>query len=170
MAPTIKLKPKEGYIKSTQPHTQQPATKMTSTSALFIGYARSTCSAEQVKAVFNDVLREDLVTTVDERVKTDTKGYEFKIFFVHFSRTNQRLDHMKTRITKEGFVPIVYNTEYDKKAGERVERYWKVLPFIPKPAQITGPRIMTEEETARIARKHIDAPVVEEGELSPSEY
>ena len=146
---------------------------MTSTaSSLFIGYARATCSAEQVKQVFNNVLDEDLVATVDERVKTDPKGYEFKIFFVHFSRTNHRLEQMKTRITKEGFIPIVYNREYDKKVGERVDRFWKVLPFTPKPAQITGVRIMTEEETARIARKHIDAPVIalEEGELSPSEY
>ena len=83
---------------------------------------------------------------------------------------------MKTRIAKEGFVPIVYNTEYDKKAGERVERYWKVLPFTPKPVQITGVRIMTEEEATHIGRpKHLDAPIVdvvvelEEGEVPPSE-
>ena len=150
---------------------------MTSTaSSLFIGYARATCSTEQVKQVFNNVLDDDIVTTVDERVKTDPKGYEFKIFFVHFSHTNHRLEQMKTRIAKEGFVPIVYNTEYDKKAGERVERYWKVLPFTPKPVQITGVRIMTEEEATHIGRpKHLDAPIVdvvvelEEGEVSPSE-
>ena len=135
---------------------------MSSASSLFIGYARATCSTEQVKQVFNNVLEEDIVTTVDERVKTDPKGYEFKIFFVHFSKTNHRLEQMKTRITKEGFVPIVYNMEYDKKVGERVERYWKVLPFTPKPVQITGVRIMTEEEAANIARpKHLDAPIVE---------
>jgi len=150
---------------------------MTSTaSSLFIGYARATCSAEQVKQVFNNVFEEDIVTTVDERVKTDPKGYEFKIFFVHFSKSNHRLEQMVGRISKEGFVPIVYNTEYDKKVGARVERYWKVLPFTPKPVQITGVRIMTEEESANIGRpKHLDAPIVEgvveleEGEVPPSE-
>ena len=150
---------------------------MSTASSLFIGYARTTCSTEQVKQVFNNVLDEDIVTSVDERIKTDPKNYEFKIFFVHFSKTNHRLEQMVARISKEGFVPIVYNTEYDKKAGKNVERYWKVLPFTPKPVQITGVRIMTEEEAASIARpKHLDAPIVEgvvveleEGEVPPSE-
>ena len=132
-------------------------------SSLFIGYARTTCSKEQVKEVFNNIMDEDIVSNVDECVKKDPKGYEFKIFFVHFARTNHRLEQMVTRISKEGFVPIVYNTEFDKKVGARVERYWKVLPFTPKPAQITGVRIMTEEEAANIARpKHLDAPIVED--------
>jgi hypothetical protein len=135
---------------------------MNSASSLFIGYARTTCTTEQVKTVFNNVLDEDIVTTVDECIKKDPKGYEFKIFFVHFARNNHRLEQMVARISKEGFVPIVYNTEFDKKVGARVERYWKVLPFTPKPAQITGVRIMTEEEAANIARpKHLDAPIVE---------
>ena len=105
---------------------------------------------------------EDIVTTVDECVKKDQKGYEFKIFFVHFARNNHRLEQMVARISKEGFVPIVYNTEFDKKVGARVERYWKVLPFTPKPVKISDVRVMTEEQAAAIPRpKHLDAPIVE---------
>jgi predicted methyltransferase len=159
---------------------------MSTASSLFIGYARSTCTTQQVKDVFNNVLDDDIVTNVDERVNTDSKGYDFKVFFVHFSHTNHRLLQFKARIEKEGFVPIIYKTEYDKKLGERVERYWKVLPFNPKPkpVEVSGIRIMSEEETARIARpKHLDikkvvAPIeevkpiafgeeLEDGEVSP---
>ena len=143
--------------------------------SLFIGYARTTCSKEQVKHVFNSVFDEDIVSNVDERIKTDTNGFDYKMFFVHFSHTNDELDLMMARTVKEGFVPIIYATEYDKKLGERVERYWKVLPFAPKPVKPTGIRIMTEEEAARLARpKRIEslelpkaAVELEEGEVSP---
>ena len=150
--------------------------KMNSAS-LFIGYARATCSKEQVKHVFNSVFDEDIVSNVDERIKTDTNGFDYKMFFVHFSHTNDELDLMMARTVKEGFVPIIYATEYDKKLGERVDRYWKVLPFAPKPVKPTGIRIMTEEEAARLARpKRIESLVLElptkaaeleEGEVSP---
>jgi len=161
---------------------------MSTSSSLFIGYARSNCTTQQVKDVFNNVLDDDIVTNVDERVKTDPKGFDFKVFFVHFSHTNHRLEQFKSRIAKEGFVPIIYKTEYDKKLGERVERYWKVLPFNPKPkpVEVSGIRIMSEEETARIARpkhladiKPVVAPIeelkpiiafgaeLEDGEVSP---
>ena len=131
-------------------------------SSLFIGYARSTCTTEQVKEVFNNIMDEEIVTSVDECVKKDPKGYEFKIFFVHFARNNHRLEQMVARIGKEGFVPIVYNTEFDKKVGARVERYWKVLPFTPKPVKVSDVHIMSEEEAAKIPRpKHLDAPIVE---------
>jgi hypothetical protein len=146
--------------------------KMASTSSLFIGYARTTCTKEQVKHVFNSAFQENIVSNVDERIKKDTNGYDYKMFFVHFSHTNDELDLMMARTVKEGFVPIIYATEYDKKLGERVERYWKVLPFAPKP---TGIRIMSEEEAARLARpKRIEslelpskAAELEEGEVSP---
>ena len=131
------------------PTSNETASAMTS---LYIGYARTTCTTEQVKTVFNIVLDEEIVTTVDELVKKDPKGYEFKVFFVHFSHTNHRLEQMVSRIRKEGFVTIVYITEYDKKLGTRVERYWKVRSFTPKPAPPTGIRIMAEEETASLER------------------
>jgi hypothetical protein len=143
--------------------------------SLFIGYARTTCSKEQVKEVFKSVLQEDIVSNVDERIKTDKDGFDYKMFFVHFSRMNDELELIMARTIKEGFVPIIYNTEYDKKLGERVDRYWKVLPFAPKPVKPTGIRIMTEEEAARLARpKRIEslelptkAAELEEGEVSP---
>jgi hypothetical protein len=145
--------------------------------SLFIGYARTTCSKEQVKEVFNSVLQEEIVSKVDERIKADKDGFDYKMFFVHFSHMNDDLELIMARTIKEGFVPIIYNTEYDKKLGERVDRYWKVLPFAPKPVKPTGIRIMTEEEAARLARpKRIESLVLElptkaaeleEGEVSP---
>ena len=147
--------------------------------SLFIGYARTTCSKEQVKEVFKSVLQEDIVSSVDERIKTDKDGFDYKMFFVHFSRINDELELIMARTIKEGFVPIIYNTEYDKKLGERVDRYWKVLPFAPKPVKPTGIRIMTEEEAARLARpkriESLELPTIttskaaelEEGEVSP---
>ena len=152
----------------------------TSTASLFIGYARASCTTEKVKHVFDYKFGADIVTKVDEVTKTDPNGYDFKIFFVHFGPSNPKLDDFleRLKVTPAGWIGVVYNTEYDKKQGQHVERYWKVLPFTPKPVKITGIRIMTEEETAQIARpKHLDAPVVdgvvialEEGELAPGEY
>ena len=171
----IKLKPPNHNTKSAfTASSHQQIINMSTSSSLFIGYARSNCTTQQVKDVFNNVLDDDIVTNVDERVNKDSKGYEFKVFFVHFSHTNHRLEQFKSRIAKEGFVPIIYKTEYDKKLGERVERYWKVLPFNPKPkpkpVEVSGIRIMSEEETARIARpKHLaDIKPVVSTELKPN--
>jgi hypothetical protein len=151
----------------------------TSSASLFIGYARASCTTEQVKQVFDYKFGADIVTKVDEVIKKDPNGYEFKIFFIHFGTSNPKLDEFLERLktTPAGWIGVVYNTEYDKKEGKQVERYWKVLPFTQKPVKITGIRIMTEEETALIARpKHLDAPIVEgvvvaleEGEIHPND-
>ena len=137
----------------------------TSVASLFIGYARATCTTDQVKQVFDTAFNAEIVKQVDEVIKKDPNGYEFKIFFIHFNdQDNDKLTQFMTRLkmAQDGFIPVVYNTEYDKKLGGNVERYWKVLPFTPKPVQITGVRVMTEEETASISRpKHLDAPIVE---------
>ena len=110
--------------------------KMASTaSTLFIGYARSTCTTEQVKEVFNSVLDEDIVFKVDELIKTDTNGYKYKHFFIHFSHTNQRLEQMNTSISKDGYVET-YFKDYDKKLGKKVDRFWKVFNYTPKPVKI----------------------------------
>jgi hypothetical protein len=162
------LKPEYHHIKSAytaSSHHHHHLKMSTSVASLFIGYARSTCTTEQVKRVFDTAFQADIVSQVDEVIKKDPNGYEFKIFFVHFKQEdNDQLVHFMVRLkmAPDGFIPVVYSTEYDKKLGERVERYWKVLPFTPKPVKITGIRIMTEEETALITRpKHLDAPVVD---------
>ena len=154
------------YIQHPASCIQQSSIKMSaSVASLFIGYARATCTTAQVKQVFDTAFNAEIVKQVDEVIKKDPNGYEFKIFFIHFNdQDNDMLTQFMTRLkmASDGFIPVVYNTEYDKKLGGNVERYWKVLPFTPKPAQITGIRIMTEEETASISRpKHLDAPIVE---------
>ena len=55
-----------------------------SSPSLFIGYARATCTIEAVKATLEAILGPDLIDRVDEAIKKDTKGYDFKMFFIHF--------------------------------------------------------------------------------------
>jgi hypothetical protein len=127
--------------------------------SLFIGYARASCSVESVKATIEHILGPDIVDRVDEALKKDTKGYDFKMFFIHFKATSTQLEHTYKRISKEGFVAFVYDTEWDRRKwcertqeyGAYVQRYWKVTLYVKKdkPATIE-PHIMTAEEVALI--------------------
>jgi len=150
-------------------------------SSLFIGYARTTCSIAQVKEVFNNVLDDDIVSSVDEHIKPGKDGFDYKIFFVHFSHTNHRLEQMKTSISKDGHVETNY-TEYDKKLGKKVNRFWKVFPYIPTPKHIDTIKasecyVTTKDKDILIAPpKRIEsleldltaaAAELEEGEVSP---
>lgn len=132
---------------------------MASTSnSLYIGYARASCTIEDVKHTFEAILGPDIVERVDESVKKDTKGYDFKIFFIHFKASSDKLEHTYKRIDKETFVSFVYNTEWDRRKwcdrtqqyGAYVQRYWKVTHYIKKeaPKVTIAPHIMTAEEAA----------------------
>jgi hypothetical protein len=132
---------------------------MASTSkSLYIGYARASCTIEDVKHTFEAILGPDIVERVDESVKKDTKGYDFKIFFIHFKASTAQLEHTYQRIDKETFVSFVYNTEWDRRKwcdrtqqyGAYVQRYWKVTHYIKKetPKVNIAPHIMTAEEAA----------------------
>ena len=83
--------------------------------SLCINYARAMWTADDVKIVFNNILGENIVSTVEESNKTD-----YKSFIVHFSSSNALLDQWVSRINIDGFLimPI------DKKGAER---YWKLL-------------------------------------------
>jgi hypothetical protein len=131
-------------------------------SALFIGYAHKSCSAELVKDTFENALnQEGIVSRVDEKTKTNRQtGEEFKVFFVHFNTPNRQLDHMLAEIKSNGFNILVYASQFDKHKGKSVERYWKVFEYKEKPkpeAQKFVPRIMS---LAEAQEKGITAPKV----------
>ena len=145
--------------------------------SLFIGYARASCSIESVTATIESILGPDIVDRVDEATKKDSKGYDFKMFFIHFKATSTQLEHTYKRIAKEDFVAFVYATEWDKRKwcprtqeyGAYVQRYWKVTLYVKKdnPATI-APHIMSAEEVALICppkhTKDVEHKDVEHGE------
>lgn len=152
-----------------EPHTKAPNTSQLQklsiikmSSALFIGYAHKSCSAEQVKDAFENALnQEGIVSRVDEKTKTNRQtGEEFKVFFVHFNTPNRQLEHMITEIKTNGFNILEYASEYDKRKGKSVVRYWKVFEYKEKPKpeeQKFVPRILT---LAEAQEKGITAPKV----------
>lgn len=140
----------------------------TSTASLFIGYARASCTTEDVKDTLEAILGPDIVDHVDEGLRKDAKGYDFKMFFIHFKASSSQLEHTYKRITQEGFVAFVYKTEWDRRKwcdrtqqnGAYAERYWKVTHYVKKenPTPTIAPHIMTVEEAALLTPpKHVIA-------------
>ena len=118
--------------------------------SLLIKETDAKCTSLQVMKVINDILNDNIVSSVDEiviegsvetsihyKLVTRKTSVEDKDFVVHLSHTNQRVKQLFDRITKEGFVPIVYNIEYDKLLGKHVELYWNVSLCRLKPSKIT---------------------------------
>jgi len=136
------------------------ATASTATSAndspkipsLFIGYAHQTCSPEQVKEAFENALNKyDIVKGVDELVKTNKFGQNFKVFFIHFNRSSRQLDHMFDEINRHGFQVLTYQRDWDRRSAKYIDRYWKVFAYKAKPQTEHAPvsfipRLMTRDE------------------------
>ena len=132
---------------------------MTSTSSLFIGYARSTCDRAQVQTVLAPLV--GLMDRIDETTRKDSKGYDYKMFFIHFAVSNPELETVLARIKREEFINIVYDTQWDKRKwndntqsyGAQVPRFWKVTLYVKKDkpaAPVSMPHIMSAEEVALI--------------------
>jgi len=132
---------------------------MSSTSSLFIGYARSTCDRAQVQTVLAPLV--GLMDRIDETTRKDSKGYDYKMFFIHFAVNNPDLDKVVARIQREDFINIVYDTQWDKRKwndntqsyGAQVPRFWKVTLYVKKDkpaAPVSMPHIMSAEEVALI--------------------
>jgi len=126
----------------------------------FVGYANASCSIKRITDYFNIALEDDIVSRVDERVLTDSTGFVYKIFFIHFSHSNKKVQEMVTllKAQKEGWV-------YDP-LEERIEPYYKFTLvedyWIVKEAQI---RIMLEDEMACIGHlKSCDIIIIDEAE------
>jgi hypothetical protein len=102
--------------------------------ALYIDYARTIWTADDVKNVFNDVLSEDIVSSVEECVQTGQDGLPFKRYIVHFLRSNYLLGQWFARINVDGFLIFpIDKPDYVKKGAER---YWKLLPVLTEQAHV----------------------------------
>jgi hypothetical protein len=137
--------------------------------SLFIGYARSTCDKAQVQTVLAPLV--GIMDRIDETTRKDSKGYDYKMFFIHFKTSNPQLEAVLARIAKEDFINIVYDIQWDKRKwnedthdyGAEVKRFWKVTLFVKKeksnsPPQNT-PHIMSAEEVALVCPKRNVEPV-----------
>jgi hypothetical protein len=138
-----------------------------SSTSLFIGYARSTCDRAQVQTVLEPLV--GVMDRIDETTRKDSKGYDYKMFFIHFTVTNPELDSVIARIKREDFINIVYDTQWDKRKwndethsyGAQVPRFWKVTLYVKKDkpvvAPVSMPHIMSAQEVALIRTpKHDD--------------
>jgi len=100
--------------------------------SLYIDYTRAMWTSDDVKYVFNNILGEDIVSSVEEWVATSGED-EFKRFNVHFSHSNALLGQWFARINIDGFLIMPIDTpDYVKKGAER---YWKLYPFILSSAE-----------------------------------
>ena len=116
--------------------------------SLCIGYALDRCSPEQVAEIFNYIIDDNEVDNVKVLDKTNnTTGRSFKIFFINFKRTSDKLSGIVARIEGEGFIKVEYDAPW----------FWKVTLAKKKddkpadkegdkPAEKKGPRIMGRDE------------------------
>jgi hypothetical protein len=109
--------------------------------SLCIGYALDRCSVEQVAEIFNYIIDDNEVDNVKVLDKTNnTTQRPFKIFFINFKRTSDKLAGIVARIEEEQFIRIEYDGSW----------FWKVTlakkKDDDKPAEKKGPRIMGRDE------------------------
>jgi len=108
--------------------------------SLCIGYALDRCTVEQVAEIFNYIIDDNQVDNVKMLDKTNTTtGRPFKIFFINFKRTSDKLSGVVERIEEEGFIKVEYDAPW----------FWKVTLAKKKeeaPAEKKGPRIMERDE------------------------
>ena len=78
------------------------------------------CSEKQVKDVFDAIFDEEIVDKVVTVEKNDlyTHKKSYKMFFIHFAKTNNRLDHFIGQIKENTFQQVIYD-----KSGH----FWKVI-------------------------------------------
>jgi hypothetical protein len=110
---------------------------MASIPSLCIGYALDRCSEEQVAEVFNTILGENIVDSVKTLNKTNFKTQRpFKIFFINFKHSSDKLMENVERIKVEGCIMVEYDAPW----------FWKVTMAKPKEEDNPkGPRIMPRE-------------------------
>ncbi len=93
--------------------------------ALYIDYARDMWTSDDVKNVFNNILNENIVSSVEEWAQTT--GPHFKRFIVRFLHSNDVLEQWFARVRTDGLLLMPIDMpDYVKKGSER---YWKLLPL-----------------------------------------
>jgi hypothetical protein len=114
-------------------------TASTAIPSLCIGYALERCTIEQVTEIFNYIFDDNEVDTVNVLDKTNTTtGRPFKIFFINFKRSSDKLSGVVARIEEEKFIRVEYDGSW----------FWKVTLAKKKDDVETkkGPRIMGRDE------------------------
>ena len=115
----------------------------TSIPSLCIGYALDRCSEEQVTEVFNTILGEDIVDNVKTLNKTNFKTRRpFKIFFINFKHSSDKLSGIVDRIKSDEYVQVEYAAPWWWKVT--LAKTKEVKPEEAKEAK--GPRIMLRDE------------------------
>jgi len=112
---------------------------VTAIPSLCIGYALERCTIEQVTEIFNYIFDDNEVDTVNVLDKTNTTtGRPFKIFFINFKRSSDKLSGVVARIEEEKFIRVEYDGSW----------FWKVTLAKKKDDVETkkGPRIMGRDE------------------------
>ena len=98
---------------------------------LLIKYAVSSCSAEQVTTVMNQLFGEPVVERVIVLSKTNyTTGSKFFMFFIHLKTVNAALQQFITQFEESRVQKIMYNDPW----------YWNVV--IAEARQPLPPRIL----------------------------
>ena len=100
--------------------------------------------ANEVMEVFNGIFDANIVDHIDERETVDTKGQNFKSFYIHFNETplNSEMIRFNDKMERDGVVQVMTG---------KGKWFWKVYvnrsPKAKKqePTRV-GPRIMTEED------------------------
>ena len=109
---------------------------VTAIPSLCIGYALERCTIEQVTEIFNYIFDDNEVDTVNVLDKTNTTtGRPFKIFFINFKRSSDKLSGVVARIEEEKFIRVEYDAPW----------FWKVT-LAKKKEEKKGPRIMERDE------------------------
>jgi len=119
---------KAHFSKSTDLILKYPAAETTEKQMVvvfYISYALPHCTTEMVRAKF-DTMFQNIVVTITEEIKDDNEraGKKFKRFWIKCDETLNRftpsLDYVLEMIQKLGYAQIYY----EKSNG--VDRYWKV--------------------------------------------
>jgi len=113
-----------------------------SNESFYIGYAPVNCTTEKIQQDFDSYLKESIVSKVDERLKYNRKGKQYKIFFVHFKYVSPALEKLFKHVStyQEGMVKgwkIKFNTTLRDTRIEYIEKedVWLALANEIKPFQ-----------------------------------
>ena len=128
----------DGRYKAAMAHCLRIITQRR-TSLCIIDYNLDRCTPEEVTEVFNIINDEDNVDIIKILDKTNQKtGRPFKIFFISFKRSTEKLAAVIARIEEEGFIQVEYHAPW----------FWKVT--LAKKKEVddkpSGPRIMARDE------------------------
>ena len=119
-----------------------------SKTSLCIPHAHNSVDKELVTTTFGQVLSDPtIIEKVDILERTDNKnGKPYKMFFIHFAHSNDRLQYMLTQIDLAGHFNLTYGTRVDRAKGIPVECFWQVSAYKSKDKPDFVPRVLTDDE------------------------